>query len=140
MGKDKRTSEQKQHDKLIRLSDYCCEWSGAHIDRKSSPLTVKESYPEMMTHVLKVAFLMPRKSAERFIGTDSFSGACSGNWERLHLMSMEEDIPSEKWAESLLYEVWYFSDRWSWDRVLRAQWKWKQLCNRLRKEESMERQ
>ena len=50
----------------------------------------------------------------------------------MHLTRPEGYITSEQWAKHLLNEITYFSDRWTWDRVMRAQWIYKRLCNALK--------
>lgn len=49
----------------------------------------------------------------------------------MHLTGPEGYITSEQWAKHLLNEITYFSDRWTWDRVIRAQWIYKRLCDSL---------
>lgn len=106
------------------VCDYCCGW--VHDHREAMPAEVAKDYQPMMACVLWVEFGVPEAAAETFIGD-----ACAGNWERLHLTDPEKHIDAAGWAEMLLDEVFYFSDRWSWDRVLRAQWLYRQLAWRL---------
>lgn len=105
--------------------EFCCAWADSAED--SGPTTVCETYPDMMRKVLKHLFHMSKKAANYFI-----DDACGGNWERMHLTRPEDYLTSEQWAKHLLNEVTYFSDRWTWDRVMRAQWIYKRLCNALK--------
>ena len=46
-----------------------------------------------------------------------------GNWKRLHLTQDERDgMTTGDWLDNLKGEVWYCSDRWSLDRVMRCHW------------------
>ena len=59
-------------------------------------------------------------------------GACHGNWERLH-ESCEEAKRDVAWyAEELVGEMFYCSDRWTWDRAMRIHWLYQ--CIRRRTE------
>lgn len=107
------------------LCGYCCNW--VHAMEGKSPATVRDAYPKMMRKVLKERFDMPKKAAKRFIAE-----ACDGNWERLHETAMEKSSYASDYAEKVLGDVWYCSDRWSYDRVLRIQWFYKRLCDRIR--------
>lgn len=103
---------------------HCCKWCG-DMDGKS-PATVRDTYPRMMRKVLGHEFHMGKKAAKEFI-----QYACDCNWDRIHETGAEGMLKAEDYAEFLVDEVWYFSDRWSWDRVLRAQWAYKRLCDRV---------
>lgn len=107
----------------IDVCGHCCAW--ANDARDGGPSAIIDTYPGMMREVLGRLFHMPEKAADEFI-----EDACSGNWERMHLTRPEDYLTSEQWAKHLLNEVIYFSDRWSWDRVIRAQWIYKRLCDR----------
>ena len=109
---------------MTDVCDHCCGWVSDH--RGVLPAEVERDYPSMMAYVLLCEFGIGEEAARGFT-TD----ACTGNWERLHLTEPERHIDSAGWAEMLLDEVFYFSDRWSWDRVLRAQWLYKMLRWRL---------
>lgn len=105
--------------------EFCCAW--AHSAEMLGPTAVCESYPAMMRKVLKHLFHMPKKAANHFI-----DDACCGNWDRMHLTRAEQQIDANGWSGYLLSEVTYFSDRWTWDRVMRAQWIYKRLCDALK--------
>lgn len=108
------------------LCSYCCQWANG-LEGKS-PLTVRDAYPKMMRKVLKERFGMPKEAAKRFIAE-----ACEGNWERLHETGVEKDVEAESYADMLIGDVWYCSDRWSWDRVLRIQWAYRRLVDKCRR-------
>ena len=112
-----------EYDELDELCDYVCKWVNNH--RGKSPAKIRDDYPKMMRRVLTVWFLMPKDAAKDFI-----KGACIGNWERLHMTSIENRISAEWFADELLDDLWYSSDRWSWDRVLRIQWLYRRLVDK----------
>ena len=109
------------------ICDYVCGW--VHDNRGKSPKRVCDEYPEMMRKVLE-SFLIGSEAADEFIKC-----ACAGNWERMHLTSLEMWINADTFANVLLDEVWYCSDRWSWDRVIRVQWLYRRLVDRCRRAE-----
>lgn len=109
----------------IDVCDYCCKWVSDHDER--SPLSVVEDYPKMMRRVLMEKFGMSRRAANSFI-----RGACEGNWERMHETSVERKVDAKEYSKMLLGDVFYCSDRWGWDRVIRIQWLYKRLEWRLR--------
>lgn len=110
------------------LCEYCCEWVNAHEGK--SPQTVADNYPKMMRKVLRHEFRMSKDAADIFI-----EDACYSNWDKLHETRMEKIISTEMYARELLSDVFYCSDRWSWDRVLRIQWLYQRIFDRLRTED-----
>ena len=55
---------------------------------------------------------------DRFIDTCGF-----GNWEKFWVTEDEEiDKTIDEWADDLWAEVFYCSDRWDWDRLIRTNW------------------
>ena len=107
------------------LCEYCCKW--VHGLEGKSPLAVRDAYPRMMRKVLRHHCGMGKEAASLFI-----EDACCGNWLKLHETDVERNASAGAYAEMLVGDVWYCSDRWSWDRVLRIQWLYRRLCNRCR--------
>lgn len=110
----------EEHDNVCEV---CCGWVVDH--RGKSPFAVMDGYPEMMRYVLKHWFGMPGKVSVSFI-----EDACWGNWLKLHETDMERCATAEDYAKALLDDVFYCSDRWSWDRVMRVQWLYRRLHDR----------
>ncbi len=115
-------------DREFDLCGYCCEWF--RDTEGKSPVTVRDTYPKMMRRVLKEHFHLPHKAARKFVDE-----ACYGNWDRFHLTRLEKEASAEDVAESLRYDVFYISDRLSWDRVIRVQWLYQVLRDKCRREE-----
>lgn len=111
--------------KEFDVCKHCCEWFTE--TEGKSPATVRDTYPKMMRKVLTHVFGMSKESAKDFV-----KNTCQGNWERLHETSVEKTLKAEDYADNLRWDIFYFSDRWSWDRVLRAQWSYQRICDRLR--------
>lgn len=54
-----------------------------------------------------------------------------GNWQRLWLTDEEKATSPQRYAHRLVGEVFYASDRMSWDRLLRINWEYLRLLERL---------
>lgn len=117
------TDSKKEFD----ICGYCCKWANG-LDGKS-PQAVADAYPKMMRKVLKERFGMGRDVAEQFI-----EEACYGNWLKMHMTDVERHVGAEVYAEMLRDDVWYCSDRWSWDRVIRVQWLYRRLKDKCERE------
>ena len=111
--------------------DYCCKWVARH--KGTEPAEVMEDYPKMMCKVLRHKFGLSKSAAKVFVRT-----ACEGNWLKLHETDVEKHVGSDVYADMILAEVRYCSDRWSYDRVLRVQWLYMRLVWACRKDEEME--
>ena len=69
------------------------------------------------------------KVMQTFFGIENISiinefidGCGLGNWEHMWLTEKEEKKTIDEWADALWGEVFYCSDRWSWDRLIRTNW------------------
>lgn len=49
-----------------------------------------------------------------------------GNWDRLHTTEEEQKMTPEEWLERLHCQVFYCSDRWSLDKLMRCHWLYRQ--------------
>ena len=110
--------------------DFCCNWY--HEYENSSPSAVAESYGPMIATVLRNIFGIKRAFVDMFV-----DAACCGNWKRMHMTNAEKYLEPKTWSKMLLDEVWYCSDRWSWDRVIRTQWIYKRLLDSIKKDDAM---
>ena len=106
------------------LCGYCCAW--VHKNRSKSPEYVAGSYPKMMRKVLTKGFGLTKKVAD-----DLIDCMCRGNCERMHETHVEKRASAITYADELLNDVFYCSDRWSWDRVVRIQWLYQRLRDRV---------
>jgi len=106
------------------VCDFCCEWSNSH--RGSDPEDIRYDYPKMMMVVLTEKFGMSEWTANDFITT-----ACVGNWKHMHETDEEKGYDANRYVSDLVDDVWYCSDRWSWDRVIRNQWRYQMILQRI---------
>ena len=111
------------------LCGFCCKWANG-LEGKS-PVAVRDAYPRMMRKVLKHRFGIKGKAADRFIRE-----ACEGNWSKLYETEMESSAEAEDFAYKLRWDVFYCSDRWSRDRVLRIQWLYRLIVRRCERWEA----
>ena len=121
----KKKNDIPTDDVYVLLSDYVCAWVNSYTD-SVDPFAVRDGYPRMMHHVLEVAFEMDKAAAKMFVHQ-----ACLGNWERLHETRIEQYATAKDYAKALLNDIFYCSDRWTWDRVLRIQWLYQRLKHRV---------
>lgn len=119
-----KVSKEKK-DPALEVCHVCCEWYDANVGK--SPATVADTYPKMMRKVLTGLFGMSKKAAKEFVRT-----ACDSNWDRLHESRAEKELGAEQYADMLMGDVFYCSDRWMWDRVLRCQWLYQRIRDRVR--------
>lgn len=57
---------------------------------------------------------------------------CIGNWEHLWKTDEEKVKTSNDWLDAFMSDVFYCSDRWSLDRLMRCHWMYRQYidaCN-----------
>ena len=107
----------------VDICEVCCTW--VRENRDTSPATIASTYPKMMQAVLMEKFHMSKKAAKCFVRE-----ACSGNWDKIHETRLEKELDAETLADALVSDVWYCSDRWSWDRVMRVQWLYMRVNDR----------
>lgn len=116
--------------KKFDVCEYCCEWVSDH--RGAEPAIVMEDYPRMMRKVLRHEFRLPKRVANEFIET-----ACEGNWLKLYETDVEKHVGSDVYAEMILGELLYISDKLSFDRILRIQWLYQRLMRKCRIDDAM---
>lgn len=110
--------------KITDVCDLCCTWYEDH--KFLSPKDIVQDYPSLMEYILIKKFNFSKEAASKFI-----NDACMGNWDRLHETTIEKTISAETYADQLIGDIHYCSDRWTWDRVIRVQWLYKRLKNRV---------
>ena len=55
-----------------------------------------------------------------------------GNWEHFHLTDEEKNLSADEWLEKFRNEVFYCSDRWSFDRLTRVHWIYRQYSRKVK--------
>ena len=84
-----------------------------------------DNYKRLMRRILIVKFKL-------YGDLDNFiERAAYGNWEHFHETKEEKEKSFEELFEHLCHEISYCSDRWSWDRVIRVNWLYQRLKDRM---------
>lgn len=109
----------------IEVCDMCCRW--VEDMRGQDAGSVAATYPGVMRRVLVNVFGMSVSCSADFV-----KNACFGNWERFHETDHDRELKAKDFASMLLDDMFYCSDRWSWDRVIRIQWLYQMTVRRLR--------
>lgn len=82
-------------------------------------------YPKMFEAICLYNFKLPKQ-----IIKSMFEDLCYGNWKRLWETDEEHKKTVTDLCNDLRWEVFYCSDRMSWDRLIRIHWIWQ--CIKLR--------
>ena len=91
-----------------------------------NPRSIVERWRDVFNCVLRdLGF--PKKTRDTM-----WYGLANGNWKRLHTTEEEDSYTSEKWLETLKDDVFYCSDRYSLDRLMRCHWYFRQWYRSLR--------
>lgn len=83
-------------------------------------------YPKMFNAICIYNFKLPNR-----IRNDLFDNLCKGNWEHLWETEEEKKMTIAELCYELRGEVFYCSDRMSWDRLCRIHWIWQRIAHRL---------
>lgn len=90
-----------------------------------------DAYPHMFDAICCYCFHLPNR-----ITKSLFRDLGYGNWEHLWETDGEKQKTIDELCETLRWEVFYCSDRMTWDRLLRTHWIWQRIQDRLRMEEN----
>ncbi len=55
-----------------------------------------------------------------------------GNWKKMWLTPEEEAESTEKICQAFIWDIFYCSDRISWDRLTRINWQYQRLLKRMK--------
>lgn len=55
-----------------------------------------------------------------------------GNWKKMWLTPEEEAETTEKICQAFIWDIFYCSDRMSWDRLTRINWQYQRLLQRMK--------
>ena len=124
----------KVTEKKPDICDLCCkfyhDWNKVVLGSETKEGKIQlanflKAYESLMKQVLKETFKVTSTVAK-----DIINGLGQGNWEHLHETHNEEWETVRRIQENLIYDIFYCSDRWSWDRVLRVNWQYHRLKRR----------
>ena len=87
-----------------------------------------DDYKRLMVKVLRVFGLSKRNAL------DAIDEMGIGNWEHLWETKDEEKKSAKDFMEDVVGEVFYCSDRWSWDRIICVNWMYLRFVDRTKKD------
>lgn len=87
---------------------------------------VLDKYPKMFEAICIYCFKLPKR-----IRKDLFYELAQGNWKHLWETDEEKKMTIAELCENLKWDVYYCSDRMSWDRLCRIHWNWQRIKDRL---------
>ena len=93
-----------------------------------TPYGVEKLWRRVVGSVL-ADFGLPRK-ARTFLWNE----LAVGNWNHLHMTELEKAYKAVDWLDLLSDEVFYCSDRWTMDRLMRCHWIYRQYMDAAKEE------
>lgn len=87
---------------------------------------ILDKYPKMFEAICIYCFKLPKR-----IRKDLFYDLVKGNWTHLWETKEEKKMTIAELCEQLKWDVFYCSDRMSWDRLCRIHWNWQRIRDRL---------
>ena len=87
---------------------------------------ILDKYPEIFNAICVYCFKLPKR-----IRKDLFDNLVKGNWKHLWEMDEEKKMTIAELCKQLKWDVFYCSDRMSWDRLCRIHWNWQRIKDRL---------
>ena len=87
---------------------------------------ILDKYPKMFDVLCIYNFKLPRRIRQKL-----FYELVKGNWEHIRETDEEKKMTIAELCEQLRWDVFYFSDRMSWDRLCRIHWNWQRIKDRL---------
>lgn len=85
-----------------------------------------DKYPKMFDALCIYNFKLPRRIRQKL-----FYELVKGNWEHIWETDEEKKMTIAELYEQLRWDVFYFSDRMSWDRLCRIHWNWQRIKDRI---------
>ena len=111
----------KRSDDRHRMEAYLQSCALAeHIGSCHDPKRVTEYWHRTFNCVAKV--LGFDRTARRVLWTE----LVAGSWPHLEQTESERQMDAEDWLTNLKYDVLYCSDRWTFGRLTRCHWEWRQ--------------
>lgn len=125
---DKHSLADKVHKRKVdRLCQVSCEFYRKYRDKQPEDYTndeLIEDWRKVFNSVLK--YFGFNRHSRNFL----FYTLCEGNWKHLHMTKKEEYYTETQWLSELAYDVFYCSDRWSFDRLMRNHWAFRNALRR----------
>ena len=86
---------------------------------------ILDKYPEIFNAICVYCFKLPKRIRE-----DLFDNLVRSNWVHLWETDEEKKMTIAELCEQLKWDVFYCSDRMSWDRLCRIHWSWQRIKDR----------
>lgn len=86
---------------------------------------ILDKYPKMFEAICIYCFRLPKR-----IRKDLFYDLVKCNWVHLWETDEEKKMTIAELCEQLKWDVFYCSDRMSWDRLCRIHWSWQRIKDR----------
>ena len=123
--------KEEKRDLCGTCCDFYYQYHGSDLtstteDGKQLYLIFEEDYKKLMLRVLEEEFSVVSAPAVDIIETLG-----SGNWDHLWETKKEEKESLSFILDDMLGDIFYCSDRWSWDRFLRINWAHQRLMRRF---------
>lgn len=87
---------------------------------------ILDKYPAIFNVICIYCFKLPKRIRE-----DLFDNLVRSNWVHLWETDEEKKMTIAELCEQLKWDVFYCSDRMSWDRLCRIHWRWQRIKDRL---------
>lgn len=96
----------------------------AHLETSEETIAM---YPEVFRAMCSYNFKLNKQTID-----DMFESLAYGNWNRFWETDEDKKKNIDELCEELRSEVFYISDRMSWDRLIRTHWIWQRIMDRMR--------
>jgi hypothetical protein len=108
------------HHKSLGIFKDCMKFCEAYKENHSDVENVTDDWYSIFVKVCK--YLGINKSGSDVLWNDM----CCGNWKHLWATEDERDKSADDWFVDFSADVFYCSDRWSIDRLMRCHWMYRQ--------------
>lgn len=115
----KRCKETISHDRYYRFIN-----EFFHLESSDE---VINTYPKVFSY-----FCIYNFALDDITINSLFVGLAQGNWNRFWETDEDKKKNIDELCEELRSEVFYISDRMSWDRLIRTHWIWQRIMDRMR--------
>lgn len=87
---------------------------------------IAHAYPKVFEALCCYNYRLPKRIVDNM-----FANLAYGNWERMWETDEDKKKTVADLCNMLKWEVFYISDRMSWDRLIRTHWIWQRICDRI---------
>lgn len=109
-----------KHRLITKICDDCSDFYREYSEDQINVDVVKASWHKIFNNAC-LYLGINRRSANVL-----WSDMCYGNWKHLHRTEEEEKKTESQWFDDFINDMFYCSDRWSVDRLMRVHWMFRQ--------------